>query len=302
MTAIHLPDRGPHGALEPLPGLAVVPLRVPTLPPATHCNCVVLGDEQVIVVDPASPYADEQARLARWLEGRDVVAIWLTHHHADHVSGAAALRRATGAPICAHPATTEALGVSLPVDQPLFDGDAVPLGEHTWEVLHTPGHTRGHVALRDLERRVVVAGDLVAGQGSVVIDPPQGNLADYLGSLGRLMAEGLSAIVPAHGPVLPDGEGKLLADIAHRMEREQQVLAGLVGGPARSIDLVPAIYPQVPPVFHALAARQVLAHLLKLEAEGRVQRGDGSTGVPGEPVYGNWGSAAAFEEPEFLLV
>ena len=171
MTEIHLPDRAPHEPFEVVPGIRVVPLRTPTLPPATHTNCVLIGhDDGVVVVDPASPYEEEQRRLLKELEGVSVRAIWLTHHHADHVGGVQALRAALDVPVRAHPATTAQIAPGIPVDEPLFEGDVEDLGGGLLlEALHTPGHARGHLAFRDVDRRVVVAGDLVAGQGTIVI-------------------------------------------------------------------------------------------------------------------------------------
>ena len=275
MTEIHLPDRGPVDPIEAAPGWTIVPLTSATLPPATRTCCLLLGTgERVVVVDPGSPWADEQARLLSELEvrGLQVEAIWLTHHHADHAGGANALREATGAPVLAHPAAGAALGPALPLDDLLLDGDVVELGELEIEVMHTPGHALDHLVFRERRSGMAAVGDLVAGQGTIVIDPDGGDMADYLASLGRLARRGVTTIVPAHGHPIPQGEAKIYEYIAHRMEREQQVLAGLARGPSTPLDLAPGIYPEVPPFFLPLAGRQVLAHLLKLQTEGRVTR------------------------------
>ena len=249
-----------------------------------------MGDEGWIVIDPASPYREEQERLVAYLEALpgSPGAIWLTHHHPDHVGGAAALSAALDLPICAHPATRTRLEGKVPVTHDLFHGDRVDWGEVQLETVHSPGHARGHLAFRIQPGNILIAGDLVAGQGTIVIDPPEGDMVDYLTTLGLLLQQGCGPIVPAHGPAIIDGEAKLVEYISHRQQREEQILSALkqaVDSTAFPLDLVSAIYPEVPPVFHPLAARQVLAHLLKLEAEGRVDRPDGSTGVPGTPVY-----------------
>ena len=304
MTEIHLPDRAPHQPFTVQDGIHVLPLRTPTLPPATHTNCVVLGEEKVIVVDPASPYSDEQERLVSWLQDteRAVLAIWLTHHHFDHVGGANALRETTGAPILAHPLTAERLEGQIRIDEALYEGDCGELGQLEFEVLHTPGHARGHLAFLERGSKTLIAGDLVAGQGTIIIDPPEGNMVDYLSTLGRLLQEEVQKIIPAHGPVLVDGEAQLLRYIAHRKQREEQIINGLQKSPenkARPIDLIAGIYPEVPPIFHPLAERQLLAHLLKLVEEGRVSRSDGSQHVPGAPVYMSSGAASSFIDVEF---
>jgi len=304
MTEIHLPDRAPHQPFTVQDGIHVLPLRTPTLPPATHTNCVVLGEEKVIVVDPASPYSDEQERLVSWLQDteRAVLAIWLTHHHFDHVGGANALRETTGAPILAHPLTAERLEGQIRIDEALYEGDCGELGQLEFEVLHTPGHARGHLAFLERGSKTLIGGDLVAGQGTIIIDPPEGNMVDYLSTLGRLLQEEVQKIIPAHGPVLVDGEAQLLRYIAHRKQREEQIINGLQKSPenkARPIDLIAGIYPEVPPIFHPLAERQLLAHLLKLVEEGRVSRSDGSQHVPGAPVYMSSGAASSFIDVEF---
>lgn len=257
-------------------GLLLVPLRTPTLPPATHTNCFLLGDGELWVVDPGSPWPEEQQILRDTLdrlasEGRKAVGVLLTHHHRDHTGGAQVL----GLPIAATEATADRL--DFKVDRILRDQDRLEAGPRGWRVLHLPGHTRGHLCLVEDGSGAVIAGDLVAGVGTVIIDPPEGDMADYLSSLDRLLGEKPGAIFPAHGPVVPGGALKLEQYRTHRLEREERVLEALskAKGPAAPAQLVPAAYPDVKPDLYPLAERSLLAHLLKLVKDGRVaQAGD----------------------------
>src|SRR3954470_8229216 len=207
-------------------GLLLVPLRTPTLPPATHTNCLLLGDDELWVVDPGSPWPEEQAILRETLdrlaaEGRRAVGVLLTHHHLDHTGGAQAL----GLPIAATRET--ASRVDFKVDRVIEDGARLEVGPRGWRALHLPGHTRGHLCLIEEGSGAVVAGDLVAGVGTVIIDPPEGDMADYLASLDRLLEAKPGAIYPAHGPVVPAGVPKLEQYRAHRLDRERLVFEAL---------------------------------------------------------------------------
>jgi len=260
-------------------GIVMVPLRTPTLPPATHTNCLLLGDEELWVVDPGSPYPEEQEVLAKTLatlasEGRRATGVLLTHHHLDHTGGAERLRRDLGLPI-ATTAETQAL-LDFKADRLLRDGELLPLGPRGFRCLHLPGHTRGHLCLRDEGSGAVIAGDLVAGIGTVIIDPPEGDMADYLESLRRLLSLEPGTLYPAHGPVVPAGKEKLQGYLAHRLEREEKVAQALrLSGPATPLELVPHAYPEIAPALYPFAERSLLAHLLKLVKDGRAREGSG---------------------------
>ncbi len=257
-------------------GVMMVPLLTPTLPPATHTNCLLLGDDELLIVDPGSPWAGEQALLARALDrleavGRRARGILLTHHHFDHVAGAMALSHARGLPILAHRETATRLERDVRIDRLIEDGDELPYGPRGFRALHLPGHTQGDLCLVENESGAVIAGDLVAGGSTVVIDPPDGHMGDYLRSLARLIDQAPQTLYPAHGQVLAGGETLLRGTIAHRLEREAKVLAALMGAgePSLPSQLVPAAYAEISPALHPLAERSLLAHLLKLVEEGR---------------------------------
>ena len=248
-------------------------VRTPTLPPATHTNVYVCGEQTVAVVDPASPYPEEQSALDRFLDGRAVQVIVLTHHHVDHVSGALHLAERLSLPLWAHAETAARLSGRVEVARLLKDGDQIELGSHRLEVLHTPGHAPGHICLADRQSGTLIVGDMVASIGTIIIEPDDGgDMRAYLQSLERLRQENARLLLPSHGDPITQPHAHLSFYLAHRMQREARVLAALDREPRSISQLVPASYADVSPSLYGLAERSLLAHLLKLEAEGRVWR------------------------------
>jgi glyoxylase-like metal-dependent hydrolase (beta-lactamase superfamily II) len=283
------------------PGFVLVPLRSPTLAPATHTNCLVIGGPEVLIVDPGSPYEDEQAQLDGALDAlvkggagtagydgpRQVKGILVTHHHADHWGGVARLREQFDVPLYAHAWTAERIGA----DRPLAGGETIELASEParargrarpWrlDVLHTPGHTPGHLALYDRVSGTIVAGDLVSGLSTVVVDPPEGDMAAYVASIARLAELPATLLLPGHGPPIGGPAHRLAFYLEHRAWREARVLAALADGPRPLAAIVPVAYDDTPAARFGIAARSALAHLLKLRAEGRVEElPDGAWGA-----------------------
>jgi len=265
----------PMVATPVAPGIRVLALRTPTLPPAAHTNTYLLGAEtgEQLVVDPGSPYPEQQAVLDAVLAadveaGRPPATIVLTHHHGDHVGGAAALAAKWRVPIAAHARTAARLAGRLRVDRELADGDVIAGAT----CIYTPGHADGHLCFQ--LGAAIVAGDMVAGLGTILIDPSEGDMAQYFASLHLLLARGAATLLPAHGPPIRDAAGKLREYIAHRTMREDRVVAALAARhePAREHDLVPEVYADTPKPLWPIAARSLRAHLDKLEREGRAHR------------------------------
>ena len=165
------------------------------------------------------------------------------------------------------------------LDRELADGEVARLGKRSLRALHTPGHRFDHLCFLLEDSAALFAGDLVAGTGTVVIAPPEGNLLDYMASLQRLLDLDLRTILPAHGPVITEPHELLDQYISHRHLREQQVLERLAAGPATVAAMVEGIYADVDPKLHGMAALSLTAHLYKLESEGRATRTASASGA-----------------------
>jgi ribonuclease/clavin/mitogillin len=148
----------------------------------------------------------------------------------------------------------------------------------------TPGHTPDHLAFIEPTSRSLFTGDAVLGTGTSVIDPPEGDLTAYLRSLQRMRDLSPRVIYPGHGPVVLDAVAKLDEYLEHRAMRERQVLAGLRDGRRTPEEMVEEIYADQPSELHSLAARSVLAHLLKLETEGRAEKRTKDGAVRWSPI------------------
>lgn len=272
-------DLGPFRRIEFRPGVILLPLRTPTLPPATSTNAFLLGRRQAVLVDPATPLADEQARLLAALDaasdqGLELQAIWLTHHHPDHVGAVEVVRRRWQVPVLAHPATARILEAQgMAIDGALDDGQEIVLdGEPALRIRvhHTPGHARGHLCFFEQRSRTLIAGDLISTLSTIVIDPPDGDMDDYLRSLERMAALDPFCLFPSHGPGALDPVAKLEQYREHRLAREAKVLAAHRAGRTTPEAMVAEVYDDADPRVHPIAQRQIQAHLDRLRRLGEI--------------------------------
>lgn len=221
-------------------------------------NTWVVGEDPSIVIDPGpdlAPHLDEVARAAG-----TVAVVLVTHDHEDHAPGGPAFAERVGAPLYAFR--------SDGADH-IKDGQRFAAGGLEVVAEYTPGHSSDHVAFFVPSEGALFTGDAVVGRGTSFIDPPDGDLPRYLRSLRRMQELHARTIYPGHGPIVLDAAAKLEEYVSHREDRERQVLEFLGAGKRTIAELVATIYVDHPPEVHALAARSVLAHLLKLEGEGR---------------------------------
>jgi glyoxylase-like metal-dependent hydrolase (beta-lactamase superfamily II) len=208
-----------------------------------------------VVIDPG-PNIESHVEAIRTAMPA-LTTILITHRHADHAPAAIPLSHAARARIVAPRNVLEE------TDEIIAGGEVI----EGLEVIATPGHTNEHVCFLSAEGDLFT-GDTILGFGTTAIFPPDGNMADYLASLRKLRAREPKRIFPAHGPVRDDAVALIDEYIAHRLEREQQVIAALQAG-ARTIDEIRrVVYPDLDPRLHGGAEVQIQAHLIKLQADG----------------------------------
>ena len=264
-------------------GAWVLALDTPTLPPATATNTLIVGGDRLLIVEPATPHPRERAKLDALLarlraEGRELAGIVLTHHHVDHVGYAEALRDAHAIPIHAHPETARRLDFAVDVE--IDEGWTLALGDgHVVEALHTPGHAPGHLVVWEHKTGIAHAGDLVAGEGTILVDVRDGgDMRVYLDSLRRMAARirgdhPEARFVPAHGPVLDDPAAVLDHYVAHRLAREDKVRRAVVDEGRHSfVRILASAYADTPKRLWPLAGLALEAHLRKLVDDGELVR------------------------------
>jgi glyoxylase-like metal-dependent hydrolase (beta-lactamase superfamily II) len=258
-------------------------MRTTALMPATHTNAFLVGGEQTYLLDPGPTDPDERGRLfailgAEQSAGRRLAAVVLTHHHPDHVGAAAACAERYGAPIWAHPWTAQALRAKLNVSRFLDEGDRVELGTAAdgttdWHLraMHTPGHAPGHLAFYDPHYQFLYAADMVSTLTSIIVAPPEGDLALYLQSLRRLLTVDCRLLLPSHGGPSSRPRQTLEEALAHRAKREEMLVAALGPTPRTVPELAVELYKGLPAPLMRFAQLQVLAGLQKLQREGRAE-------------------------------
>ncbi len=276
---------------EVAPGVRRVVADNPSPMTFTGTASYLVGEWEIAVIDPGPRDRVHQAALREAVpKGARVTAILVTHSHLDHSPGAAVLSEWSGAPVFAfgpHGAgmsdrmrALQEAGLDLgggegadrafQIDHALSDGATVEGEGWTLRAIHTPGHLSNHLCFALEGTGVVFTGDHVMGWATTMVSPPEGDMAAFIDSLRKLQGRGDGLYLPGHGPAVTDPEGMLGWQIAHRAEREAQILAALADGPADSATLVRRLYADVDETLWPAARRNVLAHLLALAEEGRV--------------------------------
>jgi len=240
-------------------------------------NTYIVGTRELAVIDPGPESAPHLSATIAAVGDR-LKWILCTHTHLDHSPGAKRLKDATGAQLMGFaPAQDDGRqDQTFAPDRVLRDGEIVDCGEFQLRAVHTPGHASNHLCYLIENKGILFTGDHVMQGSTVVISPPDGNMAAYLSSLERLLALELTALVPGHGRLIetPHEEARRL--IAHRLKREEKVVAAFgKKNPATLDELVPLVYDDVSPRLHTAARRSLHAHLIKLAGEETVNETEG---------------------------
>ncbi len=239
---------------------------------------LVTGGEALLVDAGREAETDSRLILEMWRElGEPVMkGIVLTHAHPDHVGAAAVLREHWHVPIAMHPADgviLEQLGNPLQPDIRLRDGQEfdTPLGTAT--VLHTPGHSPGHICLYFEGSGLLISGDQVLSNGTVFVGEPYGNMTHYLQSMRRLLAKRIDILAPGHGPVIQNGWRHVLEMHEYRLRREGEILMALRDGPRSSLEVARKLYigREVSETVLQFGSRQTECHLRHLQDKGVVE-------------------------------
>jgi len=220
--------------------------------PTGNNTWLLLGREPALVdAGTGEPGHVEAVQAA--LDGAPLSRVLITHWHPDHVSGLPALRERWGRLIVVEAA-----------------GPPVPAGDGVLEIIPTPGHSPDHLCFYDREAGDVYCGDLARRGGTIVIPARKGgDLRAYLASLQRIRDLGPRRLLPGHGPVVDDPLTLIDEYVAHRAEREQQILQAMLEG-ARTVDeIVRRVYPALPASLSDAAADSVRAHLAKLRDDAK---------------------------------
>jgi glyoxylase-like metal-dependent hydrolase (beta-lactamase superfamily II)/8-oxo-dGTP pyrophosphatase MutT (NUDIX family) len=244
------------------------------------------GNDSWALLDPGPDDAAHVQALLAAAPGK-ITRILVTHTHKDHSPAATAIAAATGAPthgrVALHPEWQDS---SFQPTHTLADGDRLVLGDGvTLRAVHTPGHASNHLCFLLEEEKLLFTGDHLMQGSTVVINPPDGDMAVYLQSLVRLLDLDLDWLAPGHGFLIDQPHQVVRKTVAHRLGREAKVLAALDqlarNAPADEATLLARVYADTPAHLHAMALRSLRAHLLKLAADGRAR----------EASAGRWRSA-----------
>jgi glyoxylase-like metal-dependent hydrolase (beta-lactamase superfamily II) len=269
---------GVASALSPLVRRIVAPNPGMMTGPGT--NTYLIGIDEIAVIDPG-PEDDSHLDAIAGCGGDRIRWILTTHTHPDHSPGAKGLQERTGAPVLGYAAID-----GFTPDEQIGDRFRLEGTEFNLQAVHTPGHASNHLCFLLQQERMLFSGDHIMQGSTVVISPPDGDMAQYMASLAKVRGLRLRSIAPGHGNLIEDPNAAIDEYVTHRLAREAQVLALVEEGVDTAAVIVERIYTETAEELLPVARKSVFAHLRKLAEEGRVMAvGDG------DDIDGAWRAA-----------
>ena len=255
----------------------------------TGTRSYVLGTDNLIIIDPGPASAEHFNSIMKYIGNRKLTDIILTHSHVDHSPLSRRLKNETGASIIGFGSADEArtnfmkrlsssldlggeegIDKELALDEKVYDKQYLERNNYSFEVIHTPGHLSNHICLSINEKKALFSGDHVMGWATTLISPPDGDLGSFIKSLEKLSTRDEKIYYPGHGKPLKEPKQMVLAQIAHRREREKQIVSSIAKVSRTPEEIVDNVYIDLNPMLKRAAVRNVLAHLIDLYERGKV--------------------------------
>ena len=255
----------------------------------TGTRSYVLGTDNLIIIDPGPVSAEHFNSIMEYIGKRKLTDIILTHSHIDHSPLSRRLKNETGASIIGFGSADEArtnfmkrlsssldlggeegIDKELALDEKVYDKQFFERNNYSFEVIHTPGHLSNHICLSVKEKKALFSGDHVMGWATTLISPPDGDLGSFIKSLEKLSTRDEKIYYPGHGKPLKEPKQMVLAQIAHRRDREKQILSSIAKISRTPEEIVDNVYIGLNPMLKGAAVRNVLAHLIDLYERGKV--------------------------------
>ena len=255
----------------------------------TGTRSYILGTDNLIIIDPGPQNDQHFNSIMEYVGKRKVTDILLTHSHVDHSPLSRRLKVETGALIIGFGSADEArtafmkklsssldlggeegIDKDLILDEKVIDKQMLKRNNYSIEVIHTPGHLSNHICFSVKEKKVLFSGDHVMGWATTLISPPDGDLGSFMRSLEKLLDRDELVYYPGHGKPLKEPKQMVVAQIAHRRDRERQILSSIAEVSRTPAEIVEVVYVNLNPMLKAAAMRNVLAHLIDLYERGKV--------------------------------
>ena len=236
-------------------------------------NAYLIGHEDITLVDPGPNSPEHIDRIL--LEGGDKIKrILVTHTHTDHSPAALPISKKLNIPMFGRLVDRESKweDETFKPDTVLNHGDIISTDEYTLETIHTPGHASNHLCFYLEKYKCLLTGDHIMDGSTVVIAPPDGNMTEYINSLKLLEQYDISYFAPGHGNFMQEPSKTIQSIIRHRLSRESKVLRCIEKNKQSNLDeLLPLVYNDVPEMLHPIARMSLLAHIIKLEDDGKIK-------------------------------